>query len=167
MHEDIAGVICSENVLTDEILIAGFLNRFLQDLRAVRKFTPNIDVGLLHVIRETRDHRALDQLMRILMHDVAILESARLGFIGIHDQIDRLAALTIDQPPLHATGKTGAAATTEAGLFNFLTEVFGLLRDRFLEDFVATVALIAIDVVGVTLFVDVLENDASLFRHGV
>jgi len=41
------------------------------------------------------------------------------------------------------------------------------LGDRFFEDLVATVALIAIDVIGVTLFVDVLKNDASLFRHVV
>ena len=50
--------------------------RLLEDLRAFREFAADVDVGQLHVDREAGDHHPLDQLVRILVDDVAILERA-------------------------------------------------------------------------------------------
>ena len=58
--------------------------------------------------------------MRVLMHDVTILECARLGFVGVDNQVNGFAALAVDETPLYTARKTGAAATTETGFFHFV-----------------------------------------------
>jgi hypothetical protein len=102
--------------------------------RAVGQLAADVDVGLLHVVREAGDHHALDQLVRILMHDVAVLEGAGLGFVGVADEVDRLAALAVDERPLHAAGETGAAAAAQAGLFDLVDQLRRRTGDRLLED---------------------------------
>jgi hypothetical protein len=42
-------------------------------------------------MREAGDQAALDQRVRIVAHDVAVLAGARLGFVGIDDEIMRPA----------------------------------------------------------------------------
>jgi len=46
------------------------------------------------------NHRALDQLVWVLVDDVAVLEGPRLGFVRIDDQVNGLAALAVDERPL-------------------------------------------------------------------
>ena len=126
VDEDVAGVFGAADVFTDKTCVAGLLDRRFQNARALRKLTADIDVGLLHVVRETGNHGALDQLVGILMNDVAVLEGARLGLVGIDHEVDRLAALAIDERPLEATGKTGATATAQTGLLHVVANVFRL-----------------------------------------
>ena len=68
---------------------------------------------MLRVEREAGDEHALDELMRIFVDDVAILERAGLGFVGVADEIDRLLLVRLDEAPLHAAGKTRAAAAAQ------------------------------------------------------
>ena len=89
-------------------------------MRAFREFTADIDVGCARIHREAGDHHALDQLMRILVDDVAVLERARLGLVGVTDQIDRPLFVGLDEAPFHAARKTGAAAAAQAGVFDFV-----------------------------------------------
>ena len=86
-----------------------------EDLRALGKFAADVDVGGVHVEREAADQHPLDQLMWILVNDVAILERARLGFVRVANQVDRFFLVGLDEAPLHAAGKTGAAASAQAG----------------------------------------------------
>ena len=78
---------------------------------------------MLRVERETGDQHALEQLMRILVHDVAVLERARLGFVGVADEIDRLGLVRFDEAPLHAAGEPRAAAAAQAGGFDFVHDL--------------------------------------------
>ena len=77
----------------------------------------------MRVEREAGDQHAFDQLMRILVNDVAILERARLGFVGVADEIDRLLLVGLDEAPLHAAGKTGAAAAAQAGALHLVHDL--------------------------------------------
>ena len=81
----------AEHVLPEEIVRPRFFDGAFQDLRALRKLAPDVDVGSLRVEGETGDENAFEQLMRIFVNDVAILERARLGFVGVADEIDRLS----------------------------------------------------------------------------
>src|ERR1035437_5949375 len=104
----------AENVFAEEIFLAGFLDGAIQNFRAFGHFAAYVNVGELHVVREARDDHAFDQLMRIFVHDLAILECARLGFIRITNQINRLAALAVNETPFESAGKTRAAATAQS-----------------------------------------------------
>ncbi len=131
----------------------------------------------MHVVGEARDDHALDQLVRILIHDLAIFERAGLGFVGIADEINRLAALAVNETPLEAAGKTRAAATAQAGNFHVLADLFragkflavgqilGLDGERLLERVVAAVTQIALDVGRVARFIGVLQYQFVFLRH--
>jgi hypothetical protein len=62
--------------LAEEIPRARFSQRLVQQLRALRHFATDVDVGELHVVREARDDHALDDLMRVFVDDPAVLERA-------------------------------------------------------------------------------------------
>jgi hypothetical protein len=52
-------------------------------IRGLGEFLADVDVGELHADREAGDHHALEQLVRVLVEDVAVLEGAGLGFVGV------------------------------------------------------------------------------------
>ena len=107
--------------LPRKLCCARFLDRAFEDLRAFRKFAADVDVGGVRVERETGDHHALDQLVRILVNDVAVLERAGLGFVGVADQIDRPLFVRLDEAPFHAAGESRAAAAAQPEFFTSLT----------------------------------------------
>ena len=104
--------------------------------------------------------------MRILVNDVAILERARLGFVGVADEIDRFLLVRLDEAPLHAAGKSGAAAAAQAGRLHFVDDLGARHLDRLLQLLVAAVAQVAIDVGRPIFASDVFENETALERMG-
>ena len=134
--------------LPRKLCCARFFDRAFEDFRAFGEFAADIDVGGVRIERETGDQHALDQLMRIFVNDVAILERARLGFVGVADQIDRLLFVRLDEAPFHAARKTRAAAAAQAGVLDFVDDVVARHGDRLLQLLVAAVAQIAVDVGG-------------------
>jgi hypothetical protein len=59
--------------------------------------------------------------MRQLLHQQAVLEGARLHFVGVADEVFRAGIRAHRyQRPFHAGGKAGAAATTQVGVFDHL-----------------------------------------------
>ena len=77
----------------------------------------------MHVIRVAGDDHALEHLVRVLVDDLLVLERARLGFVGVADEVDRLAALAIHEGPLEPAGEAGAAAAAQAGDHDLLPEL--------------------------------------------
>ena len=71
----------------------------------------------------TRDEDAFEQLVRILVNDVAILERAWLRFIRVTDQIHRFFFIRLDEAPFHAGRKTSPAATPQSGSLNLVKNV--------------------------------------------
>ena len=51
--------------------------------------------------------------MRILVEDLAILEGARFGLVGVANQIDRLTAAAVHEAPLKAGRETRATTTAQ------------------------------------------------------
>ena len=147
----------------------GLGDGLLEDLRAVRELPADVDVRALHVVREARDHDPLDQLVGILVHDVAVLEGARLRLVGVHHKIDRLAALSVDERELGAAGESCAAPAPQARLLHLVDQLLGLPKDGLPQDLVAAVAQVAGDVARVPGLVDVPEDESVLLGcgHGV
>src|SRR6476620_9162260 len=122
MDVDLAAIICPENIRTTEIRRARLGDRLLQYPRTVGKLTANIDIRLLHVVRPARDHDPLDHLVRILMDDIAILERPWLRRVRIDDEINRFAALAIDESPFHSTRESRTAATADARFLHLVDD---------------------------------------------
>jgi hypothetical protein len=65
------------------------------------------------------------KLMGILMHDVAVLEGAGLGLVGVADQVDGLGVIRRDEGPFDAGGEARTAASAQAAGFDFFDDGFG------------------------------------------
>ena len=83
-------------------------------------------------MRAAGDQASFDEQMRIVPHDLAILAGARLGLVGVDDEIARAAVgLLGHERPFHAGRESGAAAAALAGRLHFVDDgVAALVQDR-------------------------------------
>src|SRR6266436_7663894 len=94
-----------------------------ENFRALWEFASYIDVGRARIKGITRNQNSFEQLVRIFVNDVAILESARLGFIRVANQIDRPFFVRLDKAPFQSAGESGPAAAAQARVFDFVDNV--------------------------------------------
>ena len=150
----------------EEILRLGLGDGLFEDLRAEGEFAADIDIGEMHVVGVAGDDHALEHLVRVLIDDLLVLEGAGLRFIGVADEINRLGVFGgIDEAPLHAAGKSRAAASAQTGGLDLGDDVRAFHGEGLFQNLVAVVTQITVDIVGVTRLVDVLE-DQSVFGYG-
>jgi hypothetical protein len=111
----------AENVAPKEIVLACFFDGAFEDFRALWKLASYVNVGRAGVQGETGDQDAFQQLMRIFVNDVAVFERARLGFIGVADQIDRPLFVRLDEAPFETAGKSGPPRPRSPEFFTLST----------------------------------------------
>ena len=126
MNDNVAGVIRTKNIITNKFFRTSLFNRTFQNFIAFEKLPPDIDKCQLCLNRIGGTHHALNELMRILMNDLAILEGSRLRFITITNEIDWFARLAIQKLPLHSGWKSGAATTAHTRFQHLRTDFFRL-----------------------------------------
>jgi hypothetical protein len=102
--------------------------------------------------------------MRVIVQDVAILESAWLGLVTVAGDVMRLAVIMTDEPPLHATRESSSATTAQIGLLDLVDDLLGLHPESFLEFLVTAIFDVTLDVGSVSLGPGILENNAALLR---
>ncbi len=77
-------------------------------------------------------------------HQRGVLAGARLGLVGVDDEVLRLGVVLRDEGPLHAGREAGAAATAQAGVLDGGDDVVGRHRERLLERAVAAARLVGL-----------------------
>jgi hypothetical protein len=89
--------------------------------------------------------------VRVALHQIAVFESARLGFVSIADDVLGFRRILRHEAPLHACGKASAATPAQTRFFDFVDNVVRRHRvERLLERFVA--AVLAIDIKALRIF---------------
>ena len=78
-------------VLADQLGFIGLVDRGLQALALKDELAAHIDVAGVGAHGEGGDQATLDQEMRIVPHDLAVLAGAGLRLVGIDDEITRPA----------------------------------------------------------------------------
>ena len=86
----------------------------------VRVFHAQVDVSLGGANGHARNGHALDEAVRIALHQHAVGEGARIAFVGIADHVLLVGRLVQDRLPLDTGGECGAAASTQPGIRHFL-----------------------------------------------
>jgi hypothetical protein len=87
----------------------------LQRLALADVFAPQVNVADVRAHGEAGDQAPLDQRMRIVPHDLAVLAGAWLGLVGVHHQIVRPAVRFLrHEGPFQPRRKSGAAAPAQA-----------------------------------------------------
>src|SRR5262245_44551000 len=114
MHDDIEGKTV-DVVLADEAGLVGLVHRRLQALALADEFAADVDVAGVGIHGEAGEQAALDQEVRTVPHDLAVLAGAGLGFIGVDHEVVRPAVgLLGHERPFQAGREPGPAAPAQA-----------------------------------------------------
>ena len=110
-------------VLADQLGLIGLVDRGLQALALADELAADVDVAGVRAHGEAGDQAALDQQMRIVPHDLAVLAGAGLGLVGIDDEIVRPAVRLLGhERPFEAGREAGAAAAAQAGRLHLVDD---------------------------------------------
>ena len=120
-------------------------NLFAEDFFLKMIFVADVDDAALRAGNETRDDHTLDEQMRQVGHDEAVLDGARLTFIGVADNVFHGIGLLANKIPLHTGRKSRAAHAFQFGGFELCQDVVpGLGGNEFAHDAVLFVLAIGI-----------------------
>ena len=136
-------------------------HRPVEHVRDLPVLAADEDERLPGADRDRRDRNSLDQLVRVLHHQLAVLERARLGLVGVAAHV--LAHVPVRQErALLSHREARAAAAAQARVLERGEQIGRVeLAGRTLERCVTAVAAIALDRREPGL-VDVAEEDAGL-----
>ena len=90
----------------------GLGDRRLENPVGVDVLEPQIDVGRRRLGREAGDQDPLEELVRVLLHQQAVVERRRLALVGV-DAHERFLPVLGKEAPLQPAGEAGAAAAAQ------------------------------------------------------
>ena len=154
----------AEDVFSEKTFSAGFFDGVPNDLGRFGEFAADVDVGEVDIGREGGNGKAFDELVRVLVEDVTVLEGAGLGFVAVDNDVVVLAIVVFDEAPLGTGGEARSASTAQVGGFDHVDDLAGFHGDGFFQGLVAAMGEVGLNVRSVAGFADVSENDAALFR---
>ena len=110
----------AENVFTQQTGLDRFFDGRLATFVRLPEFAADVVVADGCADGVTGDGHALDQRMRVIAHDVAVLAGPRLAFVRIADDVFLPGRRAWHEAPLEAGVETGTAAATQGrGLERF------------------------------------------------
>ena len=113
-HDERAVEARAEDVVAEVAGLVGLGDRGVEHVGLLLVLAADVDEALGRADRVGGDRHALDQLMRLHLHQLAVFEGARLGLVGVDDDV--LAASALGQErSLRAHREAGAAAAAQAG----------------------------------------------------
>jgi hypothetical protein len=140
LHDDVAVEARAQDVFAQQAGFTRLLQRGIETAQWQVKFTTDVDEGVAHTQRVTRQQHAFKQLVGCVFKNPAVLEGAGLAFVGVAAQVDD-GALLVDEAPLHARGKARATAPLQARGGHFLFNVGRLQRRQRLGEAAVATAL--------------------------
>ena len=135
VHDDVERELRAEDLRSECAVGVGVVERLLDPLESERELTAHEDEGLVDLQGVGRDDDAFDQLVRIVLDEVVVLERRRLRLVAVHHQVRnrRLA----QHRPLASRGETGATAAKQRRGVNLGGDRLGEHRERLLQRDVA------------------------------
>jgi len=130
MRVEVEGEIAAEDILAEVPRGAGFLERLFEAQIDFEDFTVDVVVAAPAPHGITGDDHALDDGVRVVAQDVAILESARLALVGVAHDVLLARKLPRHEAPLQAGGEARTAAAAQPRSLDFLDH---LLRRHVLR----------------------------------
>ena len=123
--------------------------RVLKPPLGERILAAQVDVAALAAGRVGGDRHRLDHRERIALQDHPILERARLGLVGVADQVVRPARLAGDRLPLAPGRERGAAAPHQLGVEDLADHAVGAELERAPQRRVAAVRAVVVEALGI------------------
>ena len=129
---DVAREVRAEDFLAEEVRRARLFERLVHDLDEVAILAARVDVVHARAEGVGGDEHALDEQVRVALHQVAVFEGARLRLIGVADDVAGLRRVLRHEAPLHPRGEARAAATAQGRLLDLADHI---VRRHAVEDF--------------------------------
>jgi len=150
----------AEHVRTEEAGLVGLLDRRVENVALEVVLAPDEDEAAVRAGGARRDRDPLDQLVGVLLHQLAVLEGARLGLVGVAAQV-LVHVAARQEARLLAHREARPAAPAKPRVLELLQQALGLqVVERHRQRFVTTVPAIGVDRVQPRL-VDVLEQHSG------
>ncbi len=108
-----------EDVPAEEAVLVRLGDGAAEPLVPQGELAPDVDERLMALDGECRDHDALDQLVRVALHEHVVLERGRLALVGVHGEVARVHVLGQERPLL-AGAEPGAAPAPQARRLHLL-----------------------------------------------
>ena len=131
----------AEDVAAEVAGLVGLGDRRVEHVGLLLVLAADVDERLRRVDRVGGDDDALDQLMRVLLHQLAVLERPGLGLVGVDDDVLLHRALR-DERGLRAHREAGAAAPAQAGGLERVDQRRARRLERLAQRAVAAAALV-------------------------
>src|SRR6266850_3484725 len=153
-------------VLADQFSPVGLIDGSLQMLALPNEFATHVNIAGMCAHREAREQAALDQQMRIMPHDLAVLAGAGLGLVGIDHEIARPAVgrFLRHERPFQPGRKSGPATAAQARGLHLVNDPVAALVDDRLGTVPGATAARALEA-PVVEAVEVLEDAILVVEH--
>ena len=96
---DVEGEAGAQDVRTEETRLAGASDRVGDPSLGVGVLAADVEVALARAGGEGRDRHRLDSGERVALEEDPVLERARLGFVGVADEVVRAGGSVTPRPP--------------------------------------------------------------------
>ncbi len=114
MHPHVCVNTGAENILSDVSRSSGFIDGLLQNPRAQDHFSADIDVSRFCANGIAGQQDAFQDLVRIALHQLSVLERAGLALVGVTTEVSGTLVIFGEEAPLHPGREAGATASAEA-----------------------------------------------------
>src|SRR5712692_509651 len=120
---DVEGIIHAHRLRPEVALRAGLADRLDQHPVRLVVFAPNVDPGLVGADRVGRDHDPLEDHMRRVLHDVAVLRGSRPRLVGVDEHVLGARAVAVDEAPPGGGVEASASAAAQACSLDLVGDV--------------------------------------------
>ena len=160
VHDEVAREVRPQDPLARVPARISLRESGVEDVGLLLVLAPDVDEGVVGPGGVGADQHALDQLVRIAVNQLAVLERPRLGLVGVAAQV--LVDFAVGQEAgLLAHREAGAAAAPQAGELELSDDLVRRhLGQRPAQAAIAAQALVGVDAVQVR-HAGVLEQDAG------
>ena len=153
------------DVLAEQVVRVALLDRPVE--RAVRaaEFITQVDVRRRRADGVRRDHDPFQELMRIVLHQDAIVERARLALVAVHAEVKGARMVLGQEGPFDARRKAGAAAAAQPRILDHLCDVVRGHSQGFSQRLISAVGAITSQGLA-ALFAHAPQQNGFKSRHG-
>ncbi len=127
------------DVLAEETRPVGLRDRAVHDPPRLHVLAADVDEAQVGADGARRDDHPLDHGVRVSLHQVAVLEGARLTLVGVDHEVFRIRGAFRNESPLHARRERRAAQPAQVGLLDLLGDGRRLHPERLGQRRIASV----------------------------
>ncbi len=128
MRDQVEREVRPHDPLAEEPGVVGLVDRAGEAPVGQVELAADVDERVPHLQRVGGDRHRLDEEVRGVLENPAVLEGARLALVGVGAQVVRLTVVEVHDLPLAAGGERGAAVAEDARRGDLLGYLLGLHR---------------------------------------